>query len=588
MCGILCYIGYEDTEKDIEKCVEKLKYRGPDKQTVLRIEENIIFGFSRLAIMDLSEKGDQPMNLDDNYYLICNGEIYNYNQLAFENNFELKSECDCEIILHMYKKYGIEKTINELDGVFGFCLYDRLKNVVFVGRDPFGVRPLFVGNNTEYNSIYISSELKAIPKECNIVNIQKPGTYSTIILFDKEIINNKKNKEEDTTDELNNKDKKKSGGLFSKIKNKLKKTSKSSDELKYRLNHITEVHKYIMHKYKPYVEQEDEEIYENIKRLLMESVNKRLMSDRPIGCLLSGGLDSSLVSALVNLNYKKGELNTFSIGMPGSTDLHYAKIAADYLETNHHHIELPTDVFLNSIEEVIYHIESYDITTVRASIGNYLVSKYIKENTDCKVIYNGDGSEEIFGSYLWLSHIKKQDDFFDENLKLLKEIHYYDVLRSDRTISANGLEPRVPFLDKAFVKYIMSLSPEYKMFGDNGMIEKAVLRIAFDDMKLLPHEVLWRKKEAFSDGISGTKKSWFEILQEHIDTLVSDEEFTTMKGKYKINTPYTKESYYYRKIFEKYYPNRADIIPHFWMPNKDYCNADDPSARILNNYESLV
>ena len=201
------------------------------------------------------------------------------------------------------------------------------------------------------------------------------------------------------------------------------------------------------------------------------------MSDRPIGCLLSGGLDSSLVSALVSRNYKPYTLNTFSIGMKGSTDLYYANLAAKHIKSNHHNIELTNNDFLNAIEETIYMIESYDITTVRASVGNYLVGKYIKENTDCKVIYNGDGSEEIMG-YLWLSNIDNEEDFYIENHKLLTEISYYDVLRSDRSISDNGLEPRVPFLDKKFVDYVMSIPPKYKMFG-NGIIEKKILREGF-------------------------------------------------------------------------------------------------------------
>ena len=272
------------------------------------------------------------------------------------------------------------------------------------------------------------------------------------------------------------------------------------------------------------IKHSEEQIKENIRNLLVSSVDKRLMSDRPIGCLLSGGLDSSLISALVARNYEPYKLNTFSIGMKGSTDLKYAKMAAEHIKTNHHNIELTTEDFLNAIEETIYVIESYDITTVRASVGNYLVGKYIKENTDCKVIYNGDGSEEIMGSYLWLGNIDNETDFYKENYKLLTEIYYYDVLRSDRSISDNGLEARVPFLDKTFVNYVMSIPPKYKMFND-GKMEKQILRDAFNKTNLLPKEVLYRKKEAFSDGVSSTEKLWFQIIQEKLEQTMTDDEF---------------------------------------------------------------
>jgi len=267
--------------------------------------------------------------------------------------------------------------------------------------------------------------------------------------------------------------------------------------------------------------------------------------------------------------------------MKGSTDLHYAKLAADHIKTKHHSIELTNEEFLDAIEQTIYITETYDITTIRASVGNYLVGKYIKENTNCTVIYNGDGSEEIFGSYKWFSLIDNEEDFYKENFKLLKEIHYFDVLRSDRSISDNGLEPRVPFLDKTFVDYVMRIPPKYKMFGGDVM-EKNVIREAFDDMNILPKEVLWRKKEAFSDGVSSTEKSWFQIIQENLDKKISNEEFNTKKNLYKHNPPISKEALYYREIFEKYYPNKSNIIPHFWMPNKKWCNVNDPSARVIN------
>ena len=529
MCGILYYQGYQDvSENDFNEAINKLNLRGPDNNNTTQISENKKMGFTRLSINDISSNGDQPLIKNDNYYLICNGEIYNHKELQQENEFQTKSNSDCEIIIHMYEKYGIEKTIKNLDGVFAFVLYDKSKNKTFIGRDPYGVRPLFLGK-TPNNELLICSEVKPISNLCSQIKKFPIGSFGEL---------------EDNSCDI----------TFQRYHN-----------YHFIFNNDTE-----------------KVIKEKIRQLFTQAVDKRLMSDRPIGCLLSGGLDSSLVSALVSRNYEPYTLNTFSIGMKGSTDLYYANLAAEHIKSKHDNIELTNDDFLNAIEETIYMIESYDITTVRASVGNYLVGKYIKENTDCKVIYNGDGSEEIMGSYLWLSNIDNEEDFYKENYKLLTEIYYFDVLRSDRSISDNGLEPRVPFLDKTLVDYVMRIPPKYKMFGGDVM-EKNVIREAFDDMNILPKEVLWRKKEAFSDGVSSVEKSWFEIIQDDLDVKISDEEFNTKKNLYKHNPPISKEALYYREIFEKYYPNKSNIIPHFWMPNKKWCNVNDPSARVINN-----
>ena len=275
--------------------------------------------------------------------------------------------------------------------------------------------------------------------------------------------------------------------------------------------------------------------------------------------------------------------------MSGATDLHYSQIVAQHLGTNHHQVELTEEEFLNAIEEVIYHIGSFDTTTVRASTGNYLISKYIKENSDDVVLFNGDGAEEVFASYNYSSIIEDKDDFFEDNVRLLKEIHYYDVLRSDRSISNNGLESRVPLLDRDFVNYVMSIDPKHKQFGFNGKMEKQLLRDSFKNTDLLPDEILFRKKEAFSDGISSQKNSWFEVLHRHIDTKITDEEFENEKDKFTHCTPRTKEEYYYRKIFEKYYKGHSNIIPAFWMPNKKYYpDMVDPSARKLKTYSNSL
>lgn len=530
MCGIFFYQGCIDlSDKNINDAIKLLNLRGPDNNIYHSISKSQHMGFARLSINDVSSNGDQPLIKNNNYFLICNGEIYNHKELIEENDFITESNSDCEIIIHMYEKYGIEQTLKSLDGVFAFVLYDKILDKTYVARDPYGVRPLFIGL-TENKEICICSEVKPITDLCKKILPFQTGSYLD-----------------------------------------LQKNTINFDYKQY-------------HNYDFKFNNDDEAtIKTNIRKLFIKAVNKRLMSERPIGCLLSGGLDSSLVSALVARNYEPYKLNTFSIGMKGSTDLYYANLAAKHIKSNHHNIELTNEDFLNAIEETIYMIESYDITTVRASVGNYLVGKYIKNTTDCKVIYNGDGSEEIMGSYLWLSNIDNEEDFYIENHKLLTEISYFDVLRSDRSISDNGLEPRVPFLDKTFVDYVMSIPVKYKMFGD-GIIEKKILREAFESMDLLPNEVLFRKKEAFSDGVSSQEKSWFTIIQEHLETQISDEEFKTQQKKYSHNTPKTKEALHYRNIFEKYFAGHSNIIPHFWMPNPKWCNVSDPSARVLNNY----
>ena len=543
MCGILYYQGYNDLSvNNIKQAIKTLDLRGPDNNNYYEINKTKHMGFARLSINDISSNGDQPLIKNNDYFLICNGEIYNHKELKKTNDFITQSNSDCEIIIHMYEKYGIEHTVQSLDGVFAFVLYDKILDKTYVARDPYGVRPLFIGQ-TSSNEILLCSEIKPIAKYCKHINPFQIGSYY-------ELSNNQNNSLENNLD-----------------------------------NFLDNINYIKYHNYDFKINNDSiDTIKNNIKDLFINAVNKRLMSDRPIGCLLSGGLDSSLVSALVARNYEPYTLNTFSIGMKGSTDLYYANLAAKHIKSNHHNIELTNDDFLNAIEETIYMIESYDITTVRASVGNYLVGKYIKNTTDCKVIYNGDGSEEIMGSYLWLSNIDNEEDFYIENHKLLTEISYFDVLRSDRSISDNGLEPRVPFLDKTFVDYVMSIPSKYKMFG-NGIIEKKILREAFETMDLLPYEVLFRKKEAFSDGVSSQEKSWFQIIQEHLETQISDKDFITQQQLYNHNTPKTKEALYYRNIFEKYYSGHSNIIPHFWMPNPKWCDVSDPSARILNNYK---
>jgi len=540
MCGIFAYLGNTIDADELTKECMKTKNRGPDDNVLKMVHPNLTFGFHRLAIMDTSYKGNQPLyHPRKPYTLICNGEIYNHKELIEKNNFDTYSNSDCEVILYLYEKYGIDETLKMIDSeAFAFCIYDGERGELIIARDRFGVRPLFIGSRIN-RELLIASEAKSISNlliETDNIEQFQPGSW------------------------------------------------KSYNINTYELKNYC---KYYEPRYAYNTESKEKDICNNIRDKLTEAVRKRLMSERPIGCLLSGGLDSSLISAIVAREFKnqgKGTLNTFSIGLKDSPDLKYAQLVADYIGSKHHTIELTEQDFLNAIPEVIYNIESYDTTTVRASVGNYLVGKYIKENTDITVVFNGDGSDEQSG-YLYLSKAPDMFEFKRECERLLSEIHYYDVLRSDRCLSSNwSLETRAPFLDTEFVDYYMSIYPELKMYT-NGLnkIEKYLLRKAFDNERLLPSNVLWRKKEAFSDGCSSKERSWHTIIQEHIDSIISDEEFERLSFTYEINEPQMKETYYYRKIFESYYPSRGSLIPHYWLP-KWNGNKIDPSARVLENY----
>ena len=529
MCGIVCYKGKSKKLENLQNSIDRIGYRGPDNTKYEQVSDDIIFGFHRLAIMGLTESGDQPMKhpKDDTLSLICNGEIYNYKILGEKYNFELVTGSDCEIILLLYKKIGLEKTVKELDGVFMFVLYDSTKNRIYAARDPYGVRPGFIAHDEYKNEFMIASEAK--PLVGNMKNIKPfhPGSW-----WSSEKV-----------------------GIFNKYHFTENNIDMASNEI---------------------------DICHNINTLLTEAVKKRLMSNREIGCLLSGGLDSSLICAIVAKHYSGPKLNTFSIGMPGSIDLEYAGKVAEYLGTKHHQIEISKEEFLNAIEIVIYNIESYDTTTVRASVGNFLLGKYITNNTDCKVIFNGDGSDEVSCGYVYLKNAPDPLSLHQENERLLEEIHYFDVLRSDRSMSCNGLEARTPFLDKAFVDYYLSIPAKLKMFDGANRLEKHLLRKAFEDDQILPEEVLWRRKCAFSDGVSSQKKSWHKIIQSFVDEIVTDKEFNENKDNYIHCRPQLKESYFYRKIFEKYFEGNENLIPHFWLPR--WTEVIDPSARELVDY----
>ena len=510
------------------------------------------FGFHRLAINGLNDISNQPITIDD-VTLICNGEIYNYKELYQFINVEKTTDSDCEIIIHLYLLYGIEYTLQLLDGVFSFILCDARilydnKNKeqfndtkLFVCRDPYGVRPLYhlKPKDTNMNGIHgFASEVKMLidlyaeMNDTHEIIHFKPGTYSQFSLpFCV------------------------SPSWQLKINNKV-------------------YHTFGFYSYLSSIHLTEREILFNIKKYLTSAVKKRVLTtERPIACLLSGGLDSSLITALVNSFCPNVE--TYSIGLEGSEDLKYARKVADFLGTKHTEVILTENDFLEAIPEVIRIIESYDTTTVRASIGNYLIAKYISTHSQAKVIFNGDGSDEVCGGYIYMDYAPNPLEFDRETKRLLEDIHIFDVLRSDKSISSNGLEPRTPFLDRTFVQFYQSIHPSVRFHKGNNQCEKYLLRKAFSESNLLPDEVLWRRKEAFSDGVSKQTRSLFVIIQEYVD-----KQFTLLDKK----ENYTKEQIYYRFLYDTCYPNTRNLVPYYWMPK--WVNATDASARTLDNYNN--
>ena len=526
MCGIWCLLGNYDPT-DVLSYYENLSPRGPDNKKVWYYGD-LILGFHRLAIMDLSSKGDQPFwHTKRNISLICNGEIFNYEDLITKFQLTLQSKSDCEVILYLYEKIGIDGMIRQLDGEFAFVIYDQDTNEIIVARDPFGVRPVFMGIDELNGNILFSSEIKGIPEDYKIEHV-KPGYYYKVDM------------------------------------NKFKMCNSLSE--------LVVKKQYYTYTYYTFPIAYNRKIEQNINELLKNAVYKRLMSDRPIGCLLSGGLDSSLIAGIAA--QKIGNLlHTFSIGMENSPDIKYAQEVAKYIGSTHHEIIMNQKNFLEAIDTVIYTIESFDVTTVRASVGHYLIAGYIRKNTDVKVILGGEGADELCGGYIYFQKAPSPEDFNYECIRLLKNIHIFDVLRSDRSISsAWGLESRVPFLDKDFVKFYMSINPKLKCDGN-----KDLLRNSFVSDYIIPDNILRRRKEAFSDGITPKENSWHNIIETYMECKVTNDE---------LPQDTTKEQYYYKKKFIEFYGTKnTSIIPYYWKPNEKWVGTQtDPSARTLDLY----
>lgn len=521
MCSIMGYCGPGVDMDKFKEGFDQTISRGPDDSRIVDTGKGFL-GFHRLAIMGLTPSGMQPFRLGKNY-VVCNGEIYGFEKIREElsSEYSFESESDCEILLPLYKKYGTDM-FSMLDAEFACIIYDGDAGEYIAARDPIGIRPLYYGYD-EKGVILFASEAK------NLINLTKkimpfpPGYYYK-------------------------------NGSFVCYCDIARTDTVISDDL--------------------------ETVCQNIHDKLIAGVEKRLVADAKVGFLLSGGLDSSLVCAIAARKSKE-PIRTFAIGMSeDAIDLKYAKQVADYIGSEHTEVYMIPDEVVESLERVIQILGTYDITTIRASMGMYLVCKAIHENTDIRVLLTGEISDELFG-YKYTDFAPDAEAFQEESQKRIRELHMYDVLRADRCISVNSLEARVPFGDLDFVKYVMAIQPEKKMniYGKG----KYLLRHAFEGKQYLPDDILWREKAAFSDAVG---HSMVDDLKKYAEKCYTDEELKERSLQYTHARPFTKESLLYREIFEKYYPGQSEMVKDFWMPNKNWegCDVNDPSARVLSNY----
>lgn len=522
MCSIMGYCGEVADLEAFRKGFDQTISRGPDDSRVVDTGKGLL-GFHRLSIMGLTPSGMQPFERDGSF-VVCNGELYGFEAQKEElkkKGYSFQSDSDCEILLPLYFEYGTEM-FQMLDAEFACIIYDGKTGSYIAARDPIGIRPLYYGYDKE-GTVLFASEAKNLVGLTEHIMPFPPGHYY------------------------------KDGKFTCYLDiSKVDKVCKDSLEIACK-----EIH-----------------------NKLIAGVEKRLVADAKVGFLLSGGLDSSLVCAIAARKSKE-PIKTFAIGMSqDAIDLKYAKQVADYIGSDHTEIYMTPEEVISSLETVIHLLGTFDITTIRASMGMYLLCKAIHEQTDIRVLLTGEISDELFG-YKYTDFAPSAEDFQKESEKRVRELHMYDVLRADRCISVNSLEARVPFGDLDFVKYVMALDPALKMntYGKG----KYLLRHAFDGQGYLPDEILWREKAAFSDAVG---HSMVDYLKEYAETQYTDEEFETERRKYTHAMPFTKESLLYRQLFEKYYPGQAEMIKDFWMPNKAWkgCDVDDPSARVLSNY----
>ncbi len=521
MCTIMGCIGASDGMIKVTKGLEETVSRGPDDCRITDLKDGVL-GFQRLSIMGLTPEGMQPFTLDGNY-AVCNGEIYGFKKLRdelIEKGYTFRSDSDCEILLPLYREYGTDM-FAMLDAEYACIIYDAQSHSFIASRDPIGIRPLYYGKDSD-GAMFFASEPKNLTAVCDKIMPFPPGHYY-----------------------------------------------KDGEFVCYC--DITKVNEYTY--------DDLDTVCKKIHDKLVAGVEKRLESDAKIGFLLSGGLDSSLVCSIAQ---KKSStpIKTFAIGMnTDAIDLKYAKQVADYIGSDHTEVIITKDDVLSALETVIRLLGTYDITTIRASMGMYLLCKAIHEQTDIRVLLTGEISDELFG-YKYTDFAPSAEEFQKESVKRVHELHMYDVLRADRCISVNSLEARVPFGDLDFVKYVMSVDPEKKLNKYNK--GKYLLRHAFEG-DYLQHDILYREKAAFSDAVG---HSMVDYLKEYAESQYTQEQFEEVSAKYTHSKPFTKESLLYREIFEKYYPNNSEMVVDFWMPNKEWegCNVNDPSARVLSNY----
>jgi asparagine synthase (glutamine-hydrolysing) len=559
MCGIWTLVNLmKDGSMDIDKLFGdfwNLKNRGPDN-TYFQTYNNVVVGFHRLSIVNKSFNSNQPFKLRNKYntiVCICNGEIYNYNELIDEYNLEYTVSSDCIVIPELYRKFAdnlndfFKLFENKIKGEFAFILmdFDRYNNLskVIIGRDQIGVRPLYHHPVTNKSPVMVfSSEIKGM-NSLDVEIEEFPPGYIHCYELDE----------------------------FEKIK-----------YIEYNFKTVYDT--------SPTNNVTDICLLSQVKYAVINSIKRRLNADRPFAFLLSGGVDSSLVAA-ISARILGYPIRTFCCGMNEGTDLIYARKVAKHIGSEHTEVFFTPDEGLEAIKDVIWTTETWDITTIRASVGQYLVSKHIGTNTDARVVLVGEGPDEVCSSYLFNWYAPNGDELHKVAMNYVENIHYYDSRRSDRCIARWGLEARVPLLDPEFIKAYWSIPSEYRMPTYKG-IEKWWLRQAFVSTNVLPADVLWRKKEAFSDGVSSKEKSWYQIIQEHIEGLVTDDQMSMASSMFPYNTPITKEAYYYRKVFcELFGFHRQKVLPSYWQPKWDSAGKEiegyiDPSARVLKVYEN--
>ena len=524
MCSIMGYSGEVLSLEEFKEGFARTESRGPDMSRIFQPDQSTFLGFHRLSIMGLDESGMQPFMLNE-YAVLCNGEIYGFRKIKKElesKGYSFNSDSDCEILIPLFIEYGTEM-FAKLDAEFAMILYDMKNHGIMAARDPIGIRPLYYGYD-KAGGILFASEAKNLTGLCDgRIMPFPPGHYYK-------------------------------DGEFVCYRDMTEVAQVSYDSL--------------------------DEIADKIHDKLVAGIEKRLDADAPVGFLLSGGLDSSLVCA-VSARLFDRPIETFAIGMSeDAIDLKYAREVADFIGSNHHEIIITREDVIAAIPDVVHLLGTYDITTIRASVGMYLLCKAIHETTDIRVLLTGEISDELFG-YKYTDFAPSAEAFQEESAKRIRELHMYDVLRADRCISVNSLEARVPFGDLDFVEYVMSIDPEKKLnrYGKG----KYLLRHAFDRDVYLPESILMREKAAFSDAVG---HSMVDYIKAYAESKYTDEEFEELKEQYPDPHPFTKESLMYRELFEGFYPGQSQMIAGYWMPNKEWegCDVDDPSARVLSNY----